>query len=108
MQSRVGVFASDLATSQEISNMLRVGELMGADMMYADQKLFTPHRVTSVLNQMSSCVRRRCHVRGRVDEKVWILRDKNKYIAMSSNDLYQEYVKTRSNVAVQLKAVNND
>ena len=96
IKNRAGTFQSDLLTSHEISECLRVGTLVGGEhLMFADTKLFTPIRCTNVLKQMSGCVQKRIHVSGGINYKIWILRDKNKYINMSASDLHREYERQR-------------
>lgn len=80
-----GAFRCDVLTSNDMGETLRAGAMMPSDMM-TDPKFFTDKKVGMVLKEIG------CYKQVRTSEaRLWIIRDEEKYAAMTSTQLYHEY-----------------
>ena len=79
-----GAFRCDVLTSYDMGETLRAGAMMPSDMM-TDPKFFTDKKVGMVLKEML-LPKVRCS-----DARLWIIRDEEKYVHMTSTQLYHEY-----------------
>ena len=80
-----GAFRCDVLTSNDMGETLRAGAMMPSDMM-TDPKFFTDKKVGMVLKEIGSYRQVRCS-----DARLWIIRDEEKYVHMTSTQLYHEY-----------------
>ena len=80
-----GAFRCDVLTSNDMGETLRAGAMMPSDMM-TDPKFFTDKKVGMVLKEIGSYRQIRCS-----DARLWIIRDEEKYVHMTSTQLYHEY-----------------
>jgi len=80
-----GAFRCDILTSNDMGETLRAGAMMPSDMM-TDPKFFTDKKVGMVLKEIGSYRKVRCS-----DARLWIIRDEEKYVHMTSTQLYHEY-----------------
>lgn len=79
-----GVFKCDLLTAADMSEVLRAGVMLPADML-TDPKYFTPKRVSMMLREQGMPMIRSGNA------KIWVLRDEKKYNSMTSTQVYYEY-----------------
>lgn len=84
IQKKHGAFVCDILTASDMSEVLKLGDFMPADML-CDAKLFTPRRVASLLREMGVTQVRSGQAR------LWVLRDHDKYDAMSTVQVHHEY-----------------
>ena len=80
-----GAFRCDVLTTSDMGETLRAGAMMPSDMM-TDPKFFTDKKVGMVLKEIGSYKQIRCS-----EARLWIIRDEEKYAAMTSTALYHEY-----------------
>tara|TARA_R110000851_G_C13077180_1_gene565445 strand:+ start:206 stop:1684 length:1479 start_codon:yes stop_codon:yes gene_type:complete len=90
IRAKVGPFASDIMTSQEISDTLRMGSMLNAGMMYTEERHFTPQMCGRILKAMTTTVQMRGQ-HGYNSARLWVLRDRNKYTTMTPSELYVQY-----------------
>lgn len=87
---RVGCFASDLLTVNDMIETLRAGAILHNDILYCDHKAFTPSRVGCMLRESSGFAVMRGRSTG-VDLSIWAVRTPNAYKHMSPSELVFEY-----------------
>lgn len=80
-----GAFRCDILTTNDMGETLRAGAMMPSDMM-TDPKFFTDKKVGMVLKEIGSYKQVRCS-----EARLWVIRDEEKYAAMTSTQLYHEY-----------------
>lgn len=80
-----GAFRCDVLTCNDMGETLRAGAMMPADMM-TDPKFFTDKKLGMVLKEIGCYKQVRCS-----DARLWIIRGEEKYVHMTSTQLYQEY-----------------
>ena len=80
-----GAFRCDVLTSNDMGETLRAGAMMPSDMM-TDPKFFTDKKVGMVLKEIGCYKQVRCS-----EARLWVIRDEEKYAAMTSTQLYHEY-----------------
>ena len=85
IQKEHGAFRCDLLTTSDMSEVLRAGALVPADML-CDPKYFTPKRLGSLLREMGSYRQIRSG-----SARLWVLRNDEKYAEMTSTQAYHEY-----------------
>lgn len=85
IQKQHGAFRCDLLTTSDMSEVLRAGALVPADML-TDPKYFTPKRLGSLLREMGSYRQIRSG-----SARLWVLRNEEKYAGMTSTQAYHEY-----------------
>ncbi len=90
MDAKIGNLGIDLATSADIINTMRMGDISASHLMYCDGKLFTPARLGTVLKAIQGVSQMRGQ-RGEHATRLWVLRDLTKYQAMSPTELYKQY-----------------
>jgi hypothetical protein len=90
IRSRMGCFASDLVTSSEMSSTIRAAVMTYPDMIQADASRFTP----TAIGRLMSDIHTACQMTGRKEDRstrMWVIRDKEKYMAFGVNDIMDEY-----------------
>lgn len=80
-----GAFRCDILTTNDMGETLRAGAMMPSDMM-TDPKFFTDKKVGMVLKEIGCYKQVRCS-----EARLWVIRDEEKYAAMTSTQLYHEY-----------------
>lgn len=104
IRAKQGAFMSDLMTSQEISDTLRMGSLIAPGLMYTEERIFTPQMCGRILKQMTSTVQMRGQSQHNT-ARIWILRNRTKYAAMSPSEIYLQYElqmkQARTNVGIK-------
>lgn len=80
-----GAFRCDILTTNDMGETLRAGAMMPSDMM-TDPKFFTDKKVGMVLKEIGSYKQVRCS-----EARLWVIREEEKYAAMTSTQLYHEY-----------------
>ena len=80
-----GAFRCDVLTTNDMGETLRAGAMTPADMM-TDPKFFTDKKIGMLLKEIGSYQQVRCS-----KARLWVIRNEEKYAAMTSPDLYREY-----------------
>jgi len=80
-----GAFRCDVLTANDMGETLRAGVMTPADMM-TDPKFFTDKKVSMILKEIGCYKQIRCS-----EARLWVIRDEEKYAAMTSTQLYHEY-----------------
>ena len=80
-----GAFRCDVLTAADMGETLRAGVMAPADMM-TDSKFFTDKKVGMLLKEVGCYHQIRCS-----DARLWIIRNEEKYVHLSSTALYHEY-----------------
>jgi len=90
IQKQIGAFRCDILTASDMSHTLMSGAAFAEMDMYVDGKYFTPIKVGMTLKELGSFSQLRAY-RLSQPVRLWVLRNREKYEAMSSTDLYLEY-----------------
>ena len=90
VRGKLGAFRSDLVSGSDAAGTLKAGDLVAPDLIYCDTKIFTPVKVGLLFKEMNQCVKLRAK-KGITEVRCWAVRDVEKYKAMSSSQLYDEY-----------------
>jgi hypothetical protein len=90
VKSGIGAFRCDLATATDLSDTLRFGETFAAKEMYVDGRFFTPVKTGMILKEIGRFEQVKCHRLG-TPVRLWVIRNKERYAAMDSKELYAEY-----------------
>lgn len=90
-----GAFKCDVLTANDMGDTLRAGAMTPADMM-TDPKFFTDKKIGMILKEIGSYQQVRCS-----DARLWVIRNEEKYAAMTSTALYNEYER-------QMKVARNE
>lgn len=85
-----GAFKCDLLTSSDMVDTLKAGETFNPGDMYVDSKYFTPVRTGMTMKEGNKYRQLDSYDRG-TRVRLWVLRDIDKYLAMGSTELYNEY-----------------
>lgn len=85
MAKEYGAFKCDLLTIGDMGETLRAGAMMPNEMM-TEPKYFTDKKVSMLLKEIGCYQQVRCS-----NARLWIIRNEEKYAAMSSAELYREY-----------------
>lgn len=86
-----GAFRCDVITANDMGETLRAGAMTPADMM-TDPKFFTDKKIGMLLKEIG------CYKQIRTSEaRLWVIRNEEKYAAMTSTQLYQEYERQMKN-----------
>ena len=80
-----GAFRCDVLTTNDMGETLRAGAMTPADMM-TEPKFFTDKKIGMLLKEIGSYQQVRCS-----KARLWVIRNEEKYAAMTSPDLYREY-----------------
>lgn len=93
-----GSFRCDILTTNDMGETLRAGAMTPADMM-TDPKFFTDKKIGMLLKEIGSYQQVRC-----TNARLWVIRNEEKYAAMTSTQLYHEYerqmIEARGSVAL--------
>lgn len=90
IKKRIGAFKCDLVTASDMSDTLRGGAAFAPNEMYTDGRYFTPIKTGMVMKELGGYSKLRAY-RLSSPIRLWVLRDRQKYESMDSNELYQEY-----------------
>lgn len=104
IQNKIGCFKSDIVTANDASTTLKAGILGSDEFMYSTPMWFTPTKVGRIMRDISSCVKIRA--KGETDLKPWIVRNREKYDALTTSELHDEYkrqMKNTKDTFVQLR-----
>lgn len=85
IEKQHGAFRCDVLTTKDMGETLRAGAFMAADML-SDPKFFTDKKVSMMVRESGCYMQVRCS-----EARLWIIRNVEKYSAMSPPDLYREY-----------------
>lgn len=85
VEKQHGAFRCDILTTTDMSETLRAGAMMPADMM-TDPKFFTPRKIGMVLKEMGVYPQIRSS-----NARLWVIRNEEKYAAMTTTTLCYEY-----------------
>jgi hypothetical protein len=90
MENRIGAFAADLATGQEMCDTLRNGHMLGASGLccMSDMNWFTPVKVGIIMREFNIP---KHTIVNHGSRQVFILRNRQMYRAMSLGDLSAQY-----------------
>ena len=104
----VGAFHADLMTAGEMSNTLRAGTLVAPHLMYSQEHTFTPVTCGRILKTLSHCVQLRATRKGST-HRIWAIRNREHYEAMSPGQVYDEYERQMQTAKQQsqLKAIEH-
>lgn len=106
IESRVGIFNSDVMTANDISNTLRAGSMVAPALMYCDERVFTPNMVGRIMKGMSNLVQMRGSSANKTSHRLWVVRNVNQYMRMGGSELYREYERqlqaTRASAGMQV------
>jgi len=102
INERIGLFKSDLMTSQEMSNTIRTENVFNTQYVYCDVKYLTPTAIGRALSNVVT-VRKLKANNNRSSIRLYAIRNIEKYINFSPTELYQEYLNQINNC----KGANN-
>jgi hypothetical protein len=92
IEKQHGLFKADLLTSSDISDVLRAGQIIAPNDMFTDAKHYTSVRVGMLMKELANYPQVNAYRLGS-KIKLWILRNRAKYEAMDSANLFHEYQK---------------
>lgn len=90
ISAKIGAFKSDLVTAHEVSATMQAGDILYAEGMYADRKVFTPVTVGRMLGEMHGMIQLRGKGRGE-QLRLWAVRNTGRYISMTPSQIYEHY-----------------
>jgi hypothetical protein len=90
INNKIGLFNSDILSAEDVSNVLRSGDVFAAGYMYADAKQFTPVRCGQLLKGVVTAKRLRAG-NAHTSKRLWVIRDVHKYEAMTAGELLIQY-----------------
>lgn len=105
ISERVSIFNCDLITASDANRVLRAGDMMKPEIMYARPDWFTPVKVGMMLSDTAGVQKMRAYD-GKRRQYLYCLRNYVKYSGMSQSDLWREYERQSANQpAAELRAV---
>lgn len=90
IERKVGVMGCDIVTIKDVKDSLRSAALVAPDVMYTDEKSFTQTRISTTLSDLGA-QRMRGTDGVQATQRLWVLRDVDKYAAMGPRALFEEY-----------------
>jgi hypothetical protein len=85
-----GVFKCDLVTASDMSETLKGGGVFSSTDMMTEGRYFSPVKTGMVMREIGQYSQVRAHYLG-TPIKLWVLRNREKYLRMDSKELYIEY-----------------
>lgn len=90
IRKELGAFKCDLVTANDMSETLKSGAVFAPGDMYSDGKYFTPIKTGMVLKECGAYQQLTAYRHG-ARVRLWVLRHAEKYVGMSSTELFHEY-----------------
>lgn len=90
VERRLGAFQCDVLTARDMSDTLKAGQMIAPNDMHTDGKRFTPVKVGMLLKEIGRYAKVKTYNAG-YTVRLWILRDIERYQAMTPVEVYREY-----------------
>lgn len=90
ISKRLGIFKADVVRMEDVIDTLKASAMLANNDVSVDPRFIVAPKVAQTMSTINSCRNLPGSYKGET-VKLWVIRDKERYISMGAADLYREY-----------------